>query len=321
MVEGGLEVRPTFQEGFARVGAVGDALVLANRALLTVETSLAKDALSLDQHRQLSQLAEQGAGVEKQLLALPASEKDVEVRRQQVLDRLEADDKEAFKLDYEIQSMQAALAAVQKWVRDTKPQRSDGRPDAAEFLELVKAEESEIAALRKQLQQLRQSLADSKGLADAAVSGGSEIRNGYRRLMQKEQALLTEAELRLSGEAAALVERAHQIRSQTNELEQRVAEARRVMREQVASRGKEIRDKVAHEQSLVNVYQTEVGAASANAQNLVGRIAINSFRKGRRQFYELVHKADIGLIDVTFGRKQGKTQEIQKLAVHKDQGL
>jgi hypothetical protein len=139
--------------------------------------------------------------------------------------------------------------------------------------------------------------------------------------MQKEQALLTEAELRLSGEAAALVERAHQIRSQTNELEQRVAEARRVMREQVASRGKEIRDKVAHEQSLVNVYQTEVGAASANAQNLVGRIAINSFRKVRRQFYELVQKADIGLIDVTFGRKQSKTQEIQKLAVQKDQDL
>ncbi len=319
--ERGLTLFPTLQEGFARVDAVDSSLVLANRALLTVETSLAKEALSLDQHRQLTQLAEQGAGVEKQLLTLPASEKDVEVRRQQVLDRLEGDDKEAFKLDYEIQSMQASLAAVQKWVRDTNLQRSYGRPVDAEFLDRLKAEESEIASLRKQLQQLRQSLADSKGLADAAVSGGGEIRNRYRDLMQKEQALLTEAELRLSGEAAALVERAHQIRSQTNELEQRVAEARRVMREQVASRGKEIRDKVAHEQSLVNVYQTEVGAASANAQNLVGRIAINSFRKVRRQFYELVQKADIGLIDVAFGRKQSKTQEIQKLAVQKDQDL
>src|SRR5260370_27024017 len=165
MVEGGLEVRPTFQEGFARVGAVGDSLVLANRALLTVETSLAKDAMSLDQHRQLAQLAEQGAGVEKQLLALPASEKDVEVRRQQILDRLEADDKEAFKLDYEIQSMQASLAAVQKWVRDTNGQRSNGRPVDAEFLEGGKAERSEVNGLRKQLRRHRQSRDGYKGVA------------------------------------------------------------------------------------------------------------------------------------------------------------
>ncbi len=290
--EHGLTLFPTLQEGFARADAADSSLVLANRALLTVETSLAKDAMSLDQHRQLAQLAEQGAGVEKQLLALPASEKDVEVRRQQILDRLEADDKEAFKLDYEIQSMQASLAAVQKWVRDTNGQRSNGRPVDAEFLEGVKAEESEINGLRKQLQQLRQSLADSKGLADAAVSGGSEIRNRYRELMQREQALLAEAEPRLSGEAAALVERAHQIRSQVTELEQRVAEARRVLREQVSSRGKEIRDKVAHEQSLVNVYQTEVGAASKNAQNLVGRIAINSFRQMDQEFKEVLEDKD-----------------------------
>jgi tetratricopeptide (TPR) repeat protein len=319
--ERGLTLFPTLQEGFARADAVDSSLVRADRALLSVETALSNDAMSLEQHRQLAQLVEQGASLEKQLLTLPASEKDVQVRRQQILDRLEADDKEAFKLDYEIQSMQASLAAVQKWVHDTKALRSNGPMAEKEFLGRVKAEESEIGALRKQLQQLRQTLADSKGSVDAAVSGGGEIRGRYREHMEREHALLSEAETRLWGEAAALVAKAHQIRSQAKELEPRVLEARRVLRARVASRGKEIRDKVAQEQTLVSVYQTEVRAASENAQNLVGRIAINSFQRVRRQFYELVQKADVGLIDVAFGRKQIKTQEIQKLAIQKDQDL
>jgi tetratricopeptide (TPR) repeat protein len=319
--ERGFTLFPTLQEGFARVGAVDSSLVLVDRALLSVETALSNDAISLEQHRQRAQLVEQGASLEKQLLALPASEKDVQVRRQQILERLEADDKEAFKLDYEIQSMQASLAAVQKWVHDTKPLRSNGPMAEKEFLGRVKAEESEISVLRKQLQQLRQALADSRGSVDAAVSGGGEIRGRYREQMEREHALLAEGETRLWGEAAALVAKAHQIRSQAKELEQRVAEARRVLRARVASRAKEIRDKVAQEQTLVGVYQTEVRAASENAQNLVGRIAINSFQRVRRQFYELVQKADVGLIDVAFGRKQSKTEEIQKLAVQRDQDL
>ena len=36
---------------------------------------------------------------------------------------------------------------------------------------------------------------------------------------------------------------------------------------------------------------------SGNARSLVGRIAFDSFRRVRQQFYDLVLKADVGVVD------------------------
>ena len=41
----------------------------------------------------------------------------------------------------------------------------------------------------------------------------------------------------------------------------------------------------------------------------------------QKSFYNLVLKADVGVVDVSFQRKQDKTSEIQKLAGQKDREL
>ena len=41
----------------------------------------------------------------------------------------------------------------------------------------------------------------------------------------------------------------------------------------------------------------------------------------RQQFYDLVLKADVGIVDVAFTRKQSKTSAIQKLSSQKDDEL
>jgi succinyl-CoA synthetase beta subunit len=85
--------------------------------------------------------------------------------------------------------------------------------------------------------------------------------------------------------------------------------------------GRLIRDKVQAEQHLLGQYNTEVASVSGDARNLVGRIAFESFRRVRQQFYHLVLKGDVGRVDVAFTRKQDKTTEIQKLSAQKDKEL
>ena len=63
-------------------------------------------------------------------------------------------------------------------------------------------------------------------------------------------------------------------------------------------KGEEIRDKVVAEAKLLDGYSKDVGSVSGDAQQLVGRIAYDSFRRVRRQFYDLVLKADVGVVDV-----------------------
>ena len=55
-------------------------------------------------------------------------------------------------------------------------------------------------------------------------------------------------------------------------------------------------DEVQAEQSLLNGYGTQVATVSTQAKGLVGRIAFDSFKRVRQSFYDLVLKADVGVI-------------------------
>ncbi|MFP2901178.1 hypothetical protein [Corallococcus sp. 4LFB] len=115
--------------------------------------------------------------------------------------------------------------------------------------------------------------------------------------------------------------RMHAVRSRIDSLRGRVAVARVALRSRLEHRVKSIRDKVRVEQALLQGYEQEVAAASGDARNLVGRIAYDSFRRVRQQFYDLVLKADTGTVDVAFSRTQDNAANIQKVAKEKADAL
>ena len=104
-------------------------------------------------------------------------------------------------------------------------------------------------------------------------------------------------------------------------MQQRVDTAMQVLRDQVARRGQQIREKIRMEQALLDGYGQQVGSVSSDARQLVGKIAFDSFRRVYQQFYGLVLKADVGIVDVAFTRKQDNTQQIQKLSSQNDKEL
>jgi hypothetical protein len=112
-----------------------------------------------------------------------------------------------------------------------------------------------------------------------------------------------------------------EVRARAAGLRERATAAKAYLRAQVTKRGRQIRDQVTAEQALLSSYGSDVKGVSGEARNLVGRIAFDSFKRVRQQFYDLVLKADVGLVDVAFTRKQDKTSEIQKISAQKDREL
>jgi hypothetical protein len=49
----------------------------------------------------------------------------------------------------------------------------------------------------------------------------------------------------------------------------------------------------------------------------VGELAFRSFRDVREQFYQLVLKADVGIVDVAWSRKRERLDKIQQLSQQK----
>jgi TolA-binding protein len=319
--ERGLEVFPELQEGYLRAESVDSALARAEEWLVQVEADVLRERLTPEERTALDEVRHEAEPLRVRFAGLPTNQQEVEARRERMQDRVDELDRDAFRLGYELQSMTAIATAVRKWVDDTRSERQNTPEEEKEFLTQLGNEEQAVEALQSELQQLRSRLADERGSANAFVAGEDVIREQYRETLQREHALLAAAESRLSGDDAALVGRTHEARQRAEALRARVETSRQVLRAQVERRGKLIREKVLVEQQLLQGYHQEVATVAGDARNLVGRIAFESFQKVRQQFYDLVLKADVGLVDVAFTRKQDKTTEIQKLSSQKDQEL
>jgi hypothetical protein len=252
---------------------------------------------------------------------LPTTIQELEERRQRMQARVDSVDRDAFRLGYELRSMEAVATSIRKWVDDTRLERKSDPNEEREFLVQLQAETQTLADLQAELAATRARLMDERNAAATQLAGEQTIRAGYAEALHREHELLAAAEARLSPDAASTVLKAHEVRGRTDAMRARVAAARGVLRTRLETRGRVIREKVVAEQELLNRYEAEVASVTGDARNLVGRIAYESFRRVRQQFYDLVLKADVGVVDVAFTEKQDKTTEIQKLSAQKDKAL
>jgi TolA-binding protein len=319
--ERGAEAFPGLQEGMVRAEAVANQLASAEASLNDAETEALDPLFNAEERRELGSIAADQAAARTKLAKLPTTGQDISSRRQRMQARVDAVDKEAFRLGYELQSMNAMLVATEKWVVDSRRDRRNTPEDERFFQEKMASEQRAIRALEEQVQQLRGEVQSQRGLVDTTVSGEEILRAELSAASARTAGILAGVEPRASGEAGQFVARAHDLRSQISTLRQRDASAQSALRERVKRKGEEVREKVVVEQKLLAGYGKDEVVVSGDARQLVGRMAYDSFRRVRHQFYDLVLKADVGVVDTAFTRKQAQTTGIQKVASQKDEEL
>ena len=319
--ERGAEAFPSLQEGTTRAEAVANGLASAEATLDSAEVEALDPVLTHEERLELGRIQANLASGRARLGALPATPAEVTARRTRMQGRMDAMDREAFRLGTELQSMTAMLVATQKWVADTRNQRRDGPEDEKQFTERLMSEQRSLQALEQEVSRLRGELVAQRGLVDTTISGEEGIRQEMAQASSSMRGILSGVEPRVSGEGTQFLARTRDLRTQIGALQQRTATAQSGLRERVRLKGEEIREKVVAESKLLEGYGRDVGNVSGDAQQLVGRMAYDSFRRVRRQFYDLVLKADVGVVDSAFTRKQTQTTSIQKVASQKEEEL
>jgi tetratricopeptide (TPR) repeat protein len=319
--ERGLESFPVLQEGYTRADAVDTALTRAEAQLTLIEEQLVGERMGAEARGQLEALKARQAELKRRIDTLPTTTEEVKARRERLQAIVDALDQQAFRLGIDIQSQAAQLTAIRKFVDDTRSQRKDSPADEKAFLEKVTLEQRALDGMQAQLDELRAQLLAERNNADKAVGGEGQLRKQYAELLEQERALLAQSRGGLDGDAQQVLRRADVVRADADGLRERVTRSKGIVRERVARRAQKLREQVLLEQQLIEGYAAETQAVTGETRNLVGRIAFDSFRRVRQSFYDLVLKADVGVVDVAFQRKQDKTSSIQKLATQKDREL
>ncbi|MBI5547355.1 MAG: tetratricopeptide repeat protein, partial [Deltaproteobacteria bacterium] len=317
-----LEVFPQYQEGLNRAEAVDSALAQVERGLLEVEQRLVGGADTLTAiKRELEQVRAERAHLEARFNALPKSDQDLDARKLRMSEEMNRLDQQSHRLGLQVESLFAVLTAVERYWADTHEQRNVTPTQDKEFADTVKKNREVVDGLREELGSVQKRLRDEKARLGLTGSADSNLRVQYEEVLKREKELMAGARGNLPSQLQGVLSGLDEARASIDGLKSRSSAAKANIREAVMRKADAMREKVRTETDLLKSYEVEVGQVAGSAQNLVGNIAYESFKRVRRQFYDLVLKADVGLVDVAWTRKQDKTQQIQNLAKQKDREL
>ena len=328
---GKLELFPTLQEGNVRAVEVENALLRAEGALITVESRMIeREGATLG--ATLVQARARRAALDDKVGQLPDTAAAFEDRRRSALAQVADLDKQAFRLGVEIDSFNAQLAAADKWQRDTMGQRAQGqagrRPEIEqaerEFARSIESDRAVVRELDQERQQIRRALEVAKGAVAGAVAGGAgeeRLRADYLKAIGDEEAASKNLAPNLSPPARALEARIQAAVAGTNQMRRRAVAVRTSIRDRAAQKLSALRARLQHEEQAVSGYDHEVGDIQGGTKQLLGRIAYESFARVGRIFYDLVIKADVGVIDTAWTQKRERTDSITALEEKKQRQL
>lgn len=312
------ELFPFFQKGFAQADAVDTGLSQLRRDLLDFEqaillplaTAPAAQAV-VDRLRAIKQAR---ADAEEALGRLPQSEAEFAAWRRTLTGRVRSLEQAAHRVGIEIESLFAIQAAIDKLLRDTRDLPGVARAD---FTRQLESERAVAQGLRDTLGRRKRAVSDAKVQIDLMRPDDAALRARYAEILEGERR--ETRELRSLSPAAVLptaeLDRLH---AAIDGLEERTRTARALLGSRIDAQAAEMRRQVIQEVSQLEGFQQQSQANASGARGLIGSIAFESFRKVLGRFYDAMIKAEVGLVDIAWTRKQNFTEKIQDLSSQKD---
>ena len=321
--EGKLDLFPTLQEGSLRAVEVENALLRlegqlsAQESLLIAQsTPAARAALSAARaHR---------TALDAAVAQLPDTAARIEERRRKLLAQTAQLSRSVFLLGSSLESSSAQLAAVLAWQQETAGQRDQGAAAEHDFSLQLAGDRAVLVELEAERQELLREIELSRATAPAAVAGGAgeeRLRADYLVAVNAESAAAQAAQVNLNPAQRELEASIAAAISRIGELRKRTLAVKAKIRRRASQRLEDLSGKLDVEAEALSGDDVALGGMEGGTRKLLGRIAYQSFARVGRVFYDLVLKADLGVVDTAWTQKRERTDAITRVERAKEQEL
>jgi tetratricopeptide (TPR) repeat protein len=250
--------------------------------------------------QQLGGLAAERRKLEAQIASLPTSDEAYQRREEKARAVYVHLKQELARNEVRIDRLNAMIVALERFVAD--PSYTEG---AAE--ENVRALRDELDRHRAGAEQMRADLTALRedvegaryqvGVGDSQDRADAQLREKMRQLCAKERTLIVGR----GGEVGARLDRAL---GSIEQAEKIIAEFRAAAEKEADRQIDEMRLLVRGEREHVAQYREELASLGSEAEEVVGGVTFENFSSVRRKFHSLILKADVGVIDVAWMRKE-----------------
>jgi hypothetical protein len=316
---GGLDAAPLLEAGWAGAQAIENAVARQEGELATLAVTSSREALSPEARAELDGAHAARLALQPRLEALPTTSEEVEARQRRMARRLDEVERAVFQLRSQAESGAAAIAGTEAWLEQHRAEIEADDTGRTEFAEELRKQRAVVMGYYAELTGLERELAVARDEARgvAALAGEAALRGQYRELVARERALLAAAHPSLGPVAQAEAARGDALLARLGKADQRAVELEAQLAAQARTRAEALQARVSAERSGLADQQAALDGVVGDSRDVIGRIAYRSFSAVRAQFYKLVLKADVGIVDVAWSRKRERLDRIQQLSQQK----
>jgi tetratricopeptide (TPR) repeat protein len=294
------------QSGVERSISLSNTVVQLTSTALNLERSLARP--SADLKPQLEEVDQRRSALEEQLNQLPKTPEQAAARKQRFRDRADAADRDIHELELISAKLTAALASV-SWLASHEME-----PAQQEVMKLrvrqtqqeLQDNDARLVAVRARVTELRRAVQTIGGRG----SGEELLRAEWAQTAADERVLLRSA--RDSTQAAlhhrldAAIDRLAAVGTRNNSFRDNLDRG-------VEERLTGARTMIAAEREALAIYARTLADVDARAASLRDGATALALERVRNDLSRIVLRADVGVVDTSFGRKQAETEHISAL--------
>lgn len=257
---------------------------------------------------ELESVREQRRRIERQLGGMPTSEDDFMMRDDELLGRYRALERQLSELQVELLGIDARIVALNRFL-----ETAEGLENPEAIRTEIAQHEAAVVGYRQQIEQLERLIEVGRiqvGVGDTRYQRDTRLRDEYRALVERERQLTGAS----GSEAEPLFRRLASIEAGLDQhdaridavVEERVGEMRRVINE---------------EEAKLAGYRDAIAGLEGEAEEVIGAVTADTFEDVRGRFYDLVLRADVGRIDVSWARREEHRMRVDMLTRERSREL
>jgi tetratricopeptide (TPR) repeat protein len=221
----------------------------------------------------------------------------------------------------------AKLVALDKYLGDREAEagrrgkRQSEKParDGASMDDMIALRE-ELEALRSELDSARRDLTlgkDRAGTGDEAALRGQSLRTELRRVLENEQSYMVRIAARLEGGNRARGKAIATILQATQDIARDVDALDRLIEEVVEVSLEDARSALVEEKAHLAAIKRELGDHEDESRELGGQVVGASFAAVKKKLYEILVRADVGVVDVGWSKKEDSDEALRRIDLDK----
>lgn len=274
---------------------------LRNRVARVRKDLIAIDDESTKQYgsAELEQVRDRRRELERGLLGAPTGQDDIRKRAMKVIGQYDALAKSLSGMQVDLLGMEARITATDRFIGDTEKTRNNPQAVDSVRAELT-TQKAAIEDYRRQIKELGLQIETGRlqvGVGDQDFVRDDSVRKEHADLVERERQILKSLGARPNENVEAAFRRLAVIEGALDKQDQEIDAI-------VAERVGEMRKVLDEEGAKLTGYHTQLAALEGQSEEVVGGIALANFRSVRQRFYDLVLRADVGIVDVSWAVRE-----------------